>query len=162
MGVSVPERERERIDDKTSFVSLHSRTFITALQRSDGGSEEETNERTRSNALPVGSFTRRESRQKIVFLSGAERRERGPTILFRRCLWPPRNVFFLLPYFERLCTFFLAIIGLGMNQAIFVLPRPGKSLCKRVSAPSKLELVVEFYASAKQRLPLDKHFVTRL
>ena len=99
--------QRERIDDKTSFVSLHSRTFITALRRSDRGSEEETNERTRSNALPVGSFTRREPRQKIVFLSGAERRERGPpTILFRRCLWPPRNVFFL-PYFERLCFFFL-------------------------------------------------------
>ena len=85
--------QKERIDDKTSFVSLHSRTFITALKRSDRGSEEETNEGARSNALPVGSFTRREPRQKIVFLSGAERREREPTILFRRCLWPPRNVF---------------------------------------------------------------------
>ena len=69
MGVAVRPPVRERIDDKTSFVSLHSRTFITAVRSEaiDGKNE-------RTLALPVGSFTR-VAPKDCYFEWGGEERE---------------------------------------------------------------------------------------
>ena len=104
MGVAVRPPVRERIDDKTSFVSLHSRTFITALRSEaiDGKNE-------RTLALPVGSFTR-VAPKDCYFEWGVE--ERG-TIMLRRCFWAPSSGFFapLSQLVTARFHFFLAILG---------------------------------------------------